>query len=163
MSLPIMDAPVPSEFVSTDRIQQIYAELPSTFAKEILRRQQMGVPTGPSVVPPLSSSPSFNQNLKRDRPEDSGMDHASKRRDTGESKPSSMMMPPAVPSPAPSSLVHPSINQFSVPMSNGVGQSSMSMHQHPPQMSSPSISQPPLNPAMMNTTEGAARSVSPGA
>lgn len=78
MPLPPLQAPPPLDFAtaSVERIQQIYAELPAMFTKDIMRRQSA---TG--AGPP-------NGNLKRERPDDAGADQlgAHKRRDTGESK-----------------------------------------------------------------------------
>ncbi|KAJ7667589.1 hypothetical protein DFH06DRAFT_1380833 [Mycena polygramma] len=80
------------------RIQELYMELPTVFAKEIARRASIT----------SSSSP-----LKRERSEDMlPPDVMNKRRDTGEGK--SMMPPPPIPSPvANSSAVFPT------PMTNG--------------------------------------------
>ncbi|KAJ7762789.1 hypothetical protein DFH07DRAFT_1059468 [Mycena maculata] len=86
--LPIIEAPPPLDFLPTDRIQELYQELPKVFAKDMARRAS------------LSSSP---VSLKRDRSEDLPGDVMNKRRDTGETKmPASMMPPPPIPSPVAS-------------------------------------------------------------
>ncbi|KIM60773.1 hypothetical protein SCLCIDRAFT_928221 [Scleroderma citrinum Foug A] len=67
VQLPIMDPPVAVEF-SPPRIQHLYSDLPSLFAKDI------------------HSSPSSNGHLKRNRPDDPSDLSATKRRDMGDSK-----------------------------------------------------------------------------
>ncbi|KAJ6627387.1 hypothetical protein B0H10DRAFT_2429314 [Mycena sp. CBHHK59/15] len=85
--LPIMEPPPPVDFFPTERIQELYIDLPTIFAKEIARRSS------------TSSSP---LSLKRDRVEDITDQLINKRRDTGESKMlGSMMPPPSIPSPGP--------------------------------------------------------------
>ncbi|KAJ7672840.1 hypothetical protein B0H17DRAFT_174284 [Mycena rosella] len=86
--LPMMDPPPPLDYFPTERIQELYLELPTVFAKEIARRSS------------TSSSP---LNLKRDRSEDMPAEMMNKRRDTGEGKMPAAMMPPH-PSPAPSPI-----------------------------------------------------------
>ncbi|KAJ7727969.1 hypothetical protein B0H16DRAFT_1589966 [Mycena metata] len=76
----MMDPPPPVDFYPTERIQELYMELPTVFAKDIARRAS------------TSSSP-----LKRERSDDIPTDMMNKRRDTGESK--TMMPPPPIPSP----------------------------------------------------------------
>ncbi|KAH7924818.1 hypothetical protein BV22DRAFT_480129 [Leucogyrophana mollusca] len=93
MALPIMDPPIALDFTPTDRIQELYADLPTLFAKDVARRQLMGAqhngsPPAPSALP--------NGHLKRNRPDDMS-DPMSKRRDMGDTK-SQSMQPPAVPS-----------------------------------------------------------------
>ncbi len=100
MQLPAMDPPSANDLVPITRIQQIYAELPTLFSKDIERRQQM--------LAQQQNAASAPNNLKRDRPEDSLGDMMNKRRDTGESK--GMMRPPSGP---------PSANQNPFPMTNG--------------------------------------------
>lgn len=100
MQLPAMDPPSANDLVPITRIQQIYAELPTLFSKDIERRQQM--------LAQQHNAASAPNNLKRDRPEDSLGDMMNKRRDTGESK--GMMRPPSGP---------PSANQNPFPMTNG--------------------------------------------
>ncbi|KAF7331666.1 hypothetical protein MKEN_00046300 [Mycena kentingensis (nom. inval.)] len=67
-SLPMMEAPPPIDLYSTERIQEMYAQLPTMFATDIARSQ------------------SGSNALKRERPEELPMDGMNKRRDTGESK-----------------------------------------------------------------------------
>ncbi|KAF8239531.1 hypothetical protein L208DRAFT_56497 [Tricholoma matsutake] len=142
MLLPIMDPPPSIDFAPTDRIRQLYAELPSIFAKEIARRSQI-----PSLPPSNVSSP--NTPLKRERSDESPVDIALKRRNTGDSKsPSAMMPPPSLPSTSHNSSTH-----FSLPMSNGPNVGSGSA---PPPPSSPQLSESQMssiNPGMMNTSE----------
>ncbi|KAJ7477170.1 hypothetical protein B0H11DRAFT_1293543 [Mycena galericulata] len=96
-ALPMMDAPPPLDFLSTERIQELYQELPKVFAKDLARRAS------------ASSSP---VNLKRDRSEDIPTDVMNKRRDTGETKMSaSMMPPPPIPSP---------VTNAATPLTNGM-------------------------------------------
>ncbi|KAJ7047797.1 hypothetical protein C8F04DRAFT_1172291 [Mycena alexandri] len=81
--LPMMDPPPPIDFYPTERIQELYMELPTVFAKDIARRAS------------TSASP-----LKRERSDDNiPADVMNKRRDTGESK--TMMPPPPMPIPSP--------------------------------------------------------------
>src|SRR5271170_3624006 len=103
MPLPVMECPYLVDFVPMERIQKLYGDLPSIFAKEIARRQQQ---IGISITAqPLSA--------KRDRSHDSILESASKRRDTGESKASSMP-PPALPISSPAVQTN-----FSLPLTNG--------------------------------------------
>jgi hypothetical protein len=127
------------------RIQQLYADLPSIFAKEIARRNALNIiPTPAPNMVPISANP--NPHLKRERPDETPADLAMKRRNTGESKPPLAMMPP----PAPiAPVTHNSSAQFSLPMSNGGG-----IAPTPPAHGSPRLSEAQmasLNP--MNTAE----------
>lgn len=82
--LPNLQAPPPLDFISVERIQQIYHELPGLFAKDLMRRQSMSS----SGAASSSASGLSNGHLKRERTEDaiSETGSASKRRDTGGSK-----------------------------------------------------------------------------
>ncbi|KAK7061339.1 hypothetical protein R3P38DRAFT_653552 [Favolaschia claudopus] len=94
--LPMMDPPPPLDFYATDRIQELYAELPTIFAKDIARRSSISTP------------------LKRERSDDGiPTDGMNKRRDTGEGK--TMMPPPPIPSPTASNA------SAIAPMTNGTG------------------------------------------
>ncbi|KAG6856170.1 hypothetical protein H0H87_006854 [Tephrocybe sp. NHM501043] len=128
MLLPTMDAPPSVEWGNMERIQQIYSELPSIFAKEISRRHQMGVI--PTIAPPLMSN---GGTLKRDRSEELSGDIAMKRRNTGDSKPSASMPPPSIPLTTPMNPSTP--NQFPLSIPNGVGPSPLTPG--PPHLSPP--------------------------
>lgn len=128
MSVPIVDPPPPVDFYSMDRLQQLYSELSSLFAKDIARRQQQTNFTSMSNAPlPMQSSgphnsmnpPPFPTTLKRDREEEVTM--STKRRNTGELKPSpvSSMLPFSVPmsrnDTAPPLSINPSMNHSNIP------------------------------------------------
>jgi len=137
-----MDPPPSIDFTSTERIRQLYTELPSIFAKEIARRSQIA-PIPQAIV----SSP--NTPLKRERSDESPVDNAMKRRNTGDTKGPSAMMPP--PSAIPL-ISHNSSTQFSLPMSNGpnVGP----VLPVPPLQPSPQLSEPQMvSIHPMNTAE----------
>lgn len=129
-----------------DRIQQIYTELPPIFAKEIARRNAQNIiPTPTPNMSPMATTP--NATLKRERPDEIPAELAMKRRNTGETKPPSAMMPPPAPIPP---TPHAS-SQFSLPVSNGSG-----MAAPPPAHASPRLSEAQmasLNPSLMNTAE----------
>ncbi|OJA18374.1 hypothetical protein AZE42_00756, partial [Rhizopogon vesiculosus] len=143
LALPTMDAPPPVEFVSMDRIQQLYADLPTIFAKEIARRQV----TFGTQYSPTAPSALVNGSLKRSRPDDV-TDPMNKRRDVGETK-SHSMQPPAIPSisisgsgqrvsptssfPAPA---HSNLSVAGAPQSPRDPSPSISM---PPPLSTPSL------------------------
>jgi hypothetical protein len=86
-----MQPPPPIDFISTEAVRQLYAAMPTVFARDIARAKGQ-------VIPPQSMP-----TLKRERPAD-GPELAMKRRDTGESKASTGMPPPATPSLAPKSV-----------------------------------------------------------
>ena len=86
-----MQPPPPIDFISTEAVRQLYAAMPTVFARDIARAK------GQSILP--QSTPT----LKRERPAD-GPELALKRRDTGESKAGTGMPPPATPSLAPKSV-----------------------------------------------------------
>lgn len=140
--LPPMEPPADVDFASMERIKQLYADLPTMFAREIARRQQ-SIPSKPPSLPP--STP-VNPSLKRDRPEEIETNIANKRRDTGESK-SPPMRPPTVP-PTPSMMGSPMTASF--PMSNSPTMNPMGNMTHPPQppMGMPSIAPPSLPQGM---------------
>ena len=82
--VPILQAPPPLEFISTERIQQLYTELPGIFARYTSRRQSVST----AGVPQVPGGSIANGQLKRERPDDAigESPSAHKRRDTGESK-----------------------------------------------------------------------------
>jgi hypothetical protein len=86
-----MQPPPPIDFTSTEAVRQLYAAMPTVFARDIARAK--------SQLNPTQSMPT----LKRERPTD-GPELAIKRRDTGESKADTGMPPPATPSLAPKSV-----------------------------------------------------------
>ncbi|KAJ7283345.1 hypothetical protein C8J57DRAFT_1675892 [Mycena rebaudengoi] len=120
-ALPMMDAPPPVDSYPTERIQELYQELPVVFAKELARQ---------------AAAASSSLSLKRDRSAEdiSGDLMMNKRRDTGENKvPAAMMPPPPIPSPVANSAAG---NPFPTSGANGMGSPL------PPQMTDPSIHQP---------------------
>ena len=88
--LPAMDAPAAVDFISMDRIIQLYTDLPIIFAGDIARRQQVMASQAPLALSVPSS------NLKRDRTEEVELDIANKRQNTGDNK-SPPSMPPIDP------------------------------------------------------------------
>ena len=86
-----MQPPPPIDFISTEAVRQLYAAMPTVFARDIARAKGQ-------LIPPQSMP-----TLKRERPMD-GPELAMKRRDTGESKASTGMPPPATPSLVPKSV-----------------------------------------------------------
>ncbi|KAJ8592677.1 hypothetical protein M405DRAFT_812395 [Rhizopogon salebrosus TDB-379] len=134
-----MDAPPPIEFASMDRIQQLYADLPTVFAKEIARRQ---LAFGPQYSPTPPSA-LVNGTLKRSRPDDV-TDPMNKRRDVGETK-SHSMQPPAIPSISISGSgqrISPT-SSFTAPVHPTLSVNSAPAMPQSPRVSSPSISMPP--------------------
>ncbi|KIP09807.1 hypothetical protein PHLGIDRAFT_125957 [Phlebiopsis gigantea 11061_1 CR5-6] len=137
--LPVLQPPPPLDFMSVDRIQQLYEELPKLFAKEIKRRRDMN---GPSA---LGLAPS-NGHLKRDRPDDISADlvGANKRRDTGGSKTSTPT--PSTPlgisspiQPISATMTQPGTPTHRISTPNLMG----------PSGSSPSMPPPSIPPGMM--------------
>ena len=86
-----MQPPPPIDFISTEAVRQLYAAMPTVFAHDIARAKGHSIP------------PQSMATLKRERPTD-GPEVSIKRRDTGESKASTGMPPPATPSLAPKSV-----------------------------------------------------------
>ncbi|KAG6883836.1 hypothetical protein C0992_007654, partial [Termitomyces sp. T32_za158] len=101
-----MDAPPSLDFGNMERIQQLYTELPSIFAKEIARRHH-------AAVPALGT-------LKRGASEElAAADTALKRRNTGDgARPS---LTPTGSMPPPSTIPMAAPNQFPLPNGNGSG------------------------------------------
>ncbi|KAL4082126.1 hypothetical protein V8B97DRAFT_168886 [Scleroderma yunnanense] len=88
--LPIMEPPVAVEF-SPPRIQHLYSDLPTLFAKDIAHRQMLNAAA--NSHPHLQSHPNHpnqqaspNGTLKRNRPDDLSDSSATKRRDMGNGK-----------------------------------------------------------------------------
>jgi hypothetical protein len=134
-----MEAPVAVDFVSMERIQQLYADLPSIFAGDIARIQQQQTivpPKAPSLPPSIPVNPS----LKRERADDVDANPANKRRDTGESK-SPPMRPPTVPPTLP--MMNNSPVSANFPMSNsnsmGIGNMSQASQMVPAPIAPPSL------------------------
>ncbi|KAJ7895960.1 hypothetical protein B0H14DRAFT_3619022 [Mycena olivaceomarginata] len=123
--LPIMDPPPPLDFYSTERIQELYLELPTVFAKDLARRASLS-----------TSSP-----LKRERSDDGmppdGM--MNKRQNTGDGKSMSMMPPPPIPSP----VANASPGAFPTPMTNGT----------PSQVGDNTLPLGPQNPSMLGDAQ----------
>ena len=86
-----MQPPPPVDFASSETVRRIYAAMPAVFERDIARAKGQ-------IIPPQS-----NLTLKRERPTDEP-ELAMKRRDTGESKTSTGMPPPATPALAPKSV-----------------------------------------------------------
>ncbi|KAG7096552.1 hypothetical protein E1B28_003974 [Marasmius oreades] len=111
--LPIIDAPPPVEFTSTERVQQLYSDLATVFAKALAQRNQLSSAT-PQPMTPITT-------LKRERSEDIPLDMMNKRRDTGENKmlnSPSMMPPPSLPQSQQQENQYPSTS--STPIPNGM-------------------------------------------
>jgi hypothetical protein len=111
MSLPIIESPPPVDFYSCERLRHLYSEMPGFFAKEIARRQQLGIPL---TIPGSGLFQTLNPPQKRERSEDSLPDPASKRQNIGDVKPpqSHLMPPPPLipnlnPTPSPNRTVSP--------------------------------------------------------
>ncbi|TFY52827.1 hypothetical protein EVJ58_g9794 [Rhodofomes roseus] len=79
--LPKMTPPPRIDFLSMDRIHQLYSEMSAAFAKEIARRAQAGAASHGMSLPG-----DLQNGLKRNRPDELFPDLANKRRDTGDSK-----------------------------------------------------------------------------
>ncbi|KAH7875962.1 hypothetical protein F5879DRAFT_1045908 [Lentinula edodes] len=92
ITYPMMEAPPLIDIIAMDRIQQLYADLPSVFTKIMPRRPSLGAGI------PNNNHMGMNFNhLKRERTDEGSLDMtAHKRRDTGEGKVNNngMMMPP---------------------------------------------------------------------
>lgn len=107
MALPVMQAPAGVDFVSMDRIYQLYATLPTIFANDVIRKNQ-AESTAANRAPARSVSPTVS--LKRDRTEEMPTEMVSKRRDTGDGKLSSLPQgnfPPIAPSISPPTIMQP--------------------------------------------------------
>ena len=102
-----MQPPPPLDFISTESVRQLYAAMPTVFARDIARAKGQLLPAQPMPT------------LKRERPAD-GPELAIKRRDTGESKAGTGMPPPATPA-----LVPKSVPISSQPFPGGVPQGPM--------------------------------------
>jgi hypothetical protein len=87
-----MQPPPPLDFVSTESVRQLYAAMPTVFARDIARAKGQSIP--PQSMP----------TLKRDRPTEETELTMMKRHDTGESKAGTGMPLPATPALAPKSV-----------------------------------------------------------
>ena len=135
----MLQAPPVLDFMSVDRIQQLYEELPKLFAKEIKRRRDMN---GHSAL----GLPPSNGHLKRERPDDISADAigTNKRRDTGESKtstpaPSTPLGTSSPVQPISASMTQPGTPTHRISTPNLMG----------PSGSSPSMPPPSVPPGMM--------------
>lgn len=134
MNLPIMHVPPPVDFVATDRIQQLYSELPTLFAKDLMRRQSL---TGNGPVPQMQGN--TNGHLKRERSDDPPGDISNKRRDTGDSK---------IPTPGPATPSSHHSPNMQTP--NPMAQSATPPHNIPLQnLSNASLRSPSMPPPSM--------------
>lgn len=102
-----MQPPPPLDFVSTETVRQLYAAMPTVFARDIARAKGQSIP--PQSVP----------TLKRERPTDEPELAMMKRRDMGDSKAGTGMPPPATPALAPKSA------HSAQPFAGGVPQAAM--------------------------------------
>ncbi|KAK2462327.1 hypothetical protein APHAL10511_005633 [Amanita phalloides] len=142
VSLPMIDPPPTVDFYPCQRIQQLYTEIPGFFAKEIARRQQLGIPL---IIPGSGFIQALNPAHKRERTDDGSPDPVSKRQNTGDGKPpTSQLMPPPSSIPSTNSSPTPNLSVSSAaapqmsgaqPISNGHGGPSppAATHQHFPQ------------------------------
>jgi len=144
-----------------DRIHQLYADLPTIFAKELARRQPPSTPQ----YSPTTSAALLNGPLKRSRPDDTG-DLMNKRRDIGETKQHSMQ-PPAIPSisisgagqrTSPTSTFPPSIHP-NVPVAStpAMPQSPRTSSPMPPPLSASSLPFGATEASIAATTRARAR------
>jgi len=134
MALPVMQPPTSVDFLSMDRIYQLYATLPTIFANDISRRSQSTGSPGAGVA--RSVSPIIS--LKRDRNDESSLDLVNKRRDTGETKISSLPSVPLNNNQAPFPSIAPSISPPAAmqPSQQPIASSSMPPPSQIPSMSS---------------------------
>ena len=130
-----MEPPVAVEFVSMDRIQQLYSDMSTIFAKDVARRQLLNATHqgSPTAAP--------NGALKRMRPDDLP-DIASKRRDVGENKQQVTQAPPPPVMSLSSAASHPN-PQITFPPSS---QSHNAMSTAPAMPQSPRVSSPAMAP-----------------
>lgn len=143
-----MQAPPNVDFVAMERIVQLYTELPTLFAKDIMRRQAL-LGAAASHIPGGA-----NGHLKRDRPDEPPGEISNKRRDTGESK---------LPTPGPGTPSHHSPTHAVV---NSMVNPATPPHNGPLQgmpgssMGSPSMPPPVMNPnALSNEAQAQAQAL----
>ncbi|KZT74485.1 hypothetical protein DAEQUDRAFT_720655 [Daedalea quercina L-15889] len=138
--LPKMVPPPPIDFLPMDRIQQLYAEMPVIFAKEIARREEAS--STPSGIPHAD----LQNGLKRGRPDELFPDLANKRRDTGDSK----LSTPIAPTPQLSNAVPPQMNAGMLPSTGNPMSAVPSLQGTPaPRLGSPAMPPPAVPPGMM--------------
>lgn len=89
-----MQPPPPIDFVSTERVRQLYMAMPIVFARDIARVKGQPVPVQSTSA------------LKRERPAEEP-ELSMKRRDTGESKAGMGMPPPTTPALAAKTVAAP--------------------------------------------------------
>ncbi|KAH9950162.1 hypothetical protein B0H21DRAFT_27595 [Amylocystis lapponica] len=137
--LPMMQAPPAIEFGANERIQQLYSELPTLFAKDIRRRQQQ-TGTIPSTSPPHAIA--LNGKVKRDRTDEAIVITSSKRRDTGETK----LPTPIAPAPPTPHLPAPQLPPHISPQASASLMGNVpTLHGGlAPSMSSPSMPPPSI-------------------
>ena len=140
-----MEPPVAVEFASMDRIQHLYSDMSTIFAKDVARRQLLnathqGSPTAPSVA--------LNGALKRTRPDDFP-DIASKRRDVGENKPqvTQAPAPPVMSLSSAASHPNPQIT-FPPPSHSSNAMSTAPAVPQSPRVSSPAMAPPSATPSL---------------
>ncbi|KAI0250518.1 hypothetical protein BJV78DRAFT_552152 [Lactifluus subvellereus] len=92
--LPNMQPPPPIDFVSTERVRQLYLAMPIVFARDIARVKGQSVPAQSTST------------LKRERPAEEP-ELSMKRRDMGESKAGMGMPPPTTPALAAKTVAAP--------------------------------------------------------
>lgn len=169
MVFPTMEAPQSiGDSPISERIRQIYADLPSIFAKDIARRQQLGImgpspatPTNDAPTPTAFNNPTTSSNpdtpvpgsifaqgshpLKCERPQDTFSADAltNIRRDTGKGTASASpsMMPPPSSIPITSSTSGSNGSQISSPSpTSGMNSTMHAPSQGPQQPQQPSQS-----------------------
>lgn len=142
-----MQPPPPVDFVSMDRLQQLYSELPALFAKDIARRQHL---QQQQQLMNAMSAPAGGS-TKRDRPEDMTAEITSKRRDTGDAKSMTLgsSASPAAASPQPN---------LNLPQSPHLSQSHSRSSISVPSAGSPSMPPPSApTPSAFDAQANAAR------
>ena len=123
-----------------DRIQQLYAEMPVVFAKEIARREQA------AAALQSISQVDLQNGLKRNRPDELLPELANKRRDMGDSK----LSTPIAPTPHLSSAVPPQMNPGMLQGAGNPLSAVPSLQGTPaPQLGSPAMPPPTVPPGMM--------------
>lgn len=140
-----MEPPISVDFVSMDRIQHLYSDISTMFAKDVVRRQflnatHQGSATGPSAAP--------NGALKRTRPDDFP-DLVSKRRDVGENKPQvAQAHPPSAISLSSAVLTPNPPNTFPPPSQSHIAMSTALALPQSPRVSSPAMPPPSATPSL---------------
>ncbi|KAH0839559.1 hypothetical protein J3R83DRAFT_448 [Lanmaoa asiatica] len=145
ITLPIMEPPTAVEFVSMDRIQHLYSDMSTIFAKDVARRQLLNAThQGSASVP--SAAP--NGALKRTRPDDLP-DLASKRRDVGENRPQVTQAPPPPVISLSNAASHPNPPSTFPPASQShIAMSTAQAMPQSPRVSSPAMPPPSATPSL---------------